>query len=123
MLFWQPDGSYKPNTTVITRRQYYADLNSQKIGEVFIMDASYIALREIRLGYNIGEFFKKSSPLHSLKLTAVARNVLYIKQNAEMKLMGINPEGAYGPYTTAQGYEITGIPITRTVGFNLSVSL
>lgn len=119
----QPDGSYKPNITVITRRQYYADLNSQKIGEVFIMDASYIALREIRLGYNIGEFFKKSSPLHSLKLTAVARNVLYIKQNAEMKLMGINPEGAYGPYTTAQGYEITGIPITRTVGFNLSVSL
>lgn len=119
----QEDGSYIKNDIVIGRRAYYADLNTNRIAEAFIMDGSYIALRELRLGYNIGRHFPKSSHMNSLKLSAVARNVLYLRQNAEMKQMGINPEGAYGPYTTAQGYESTGVPVTRTFGLNLSFSL
>ncbi|MBE8723257.1 SusC/RagA family TonB-linked outer membrane protein [Sphingobacterium pedocola] len=119
----QGDGTYVQNDIVIGRRAYYGDLNTNKIAEAFVLDGSYIAFRELRVGYNIGRHFPKTSTLNSLKLSAVARNLFYIKQNSEMKEMGINPEGAYGPFTTAQGYEMTGIPVTRTFGFNLSFSL
>jgi TonB-linked SusC/RagA family outer membrane protein len=117
------NGVFVQNDIVIGRRAYYADLNTNKIAEEFVLDGSYIAFRELRVGYDIGRHFRKDSYMSSLKLSAVARNLFYIKQNSEMKEMGINPEGAYGPFTTAQGYEMTGIPVTRTIGFNLSFSL
>lgn len=116
------DGKFSPSTIVLGRQAYYTAMSYGNIGEEFVLDASYVALREIVLGYNIGRHLKNLKFLKSAKLSAVCRNVAYLYQNKEVKLMGANPEGGFGPFTVAQGFESTGVPNTRSVGVNLSFS-
>lgn len=116
------DGKFSPSTLVLGRQAYYTAMSYGNIGEEFVLDASYVALREIVLGYNIGRHLKNLKFLKSAKLSAVCRNVAYLYQNKEVKLMGANPEGGFGPFTVAQGFESTGVPNTRSVGVNLSFS-
>lgn len=119
----QPDGKFLPSDIVLSRSVFYQSMSYGNIGEEFVLDATYVALREIVVGYNIGKHLKSSLKfLKSAKLSAVARNVLYIYQNPEVKLMGANPEGGFGPFTVAQGFESTGVPNTRSMGVNLSFS-
>ncbi|WP_298708090.1 SusC/RagA family TonB-linked outer membrane protein [Chitinophaga sp.] len=117
------DGKFTRSNIVLGRAAYYTSMSYGNISEEFVLDASYIALRELTLGYNVGKHFRQGFFLKSAKLTAVCRNVLYLKQNAQIKEMGANPEGGFGPFTVAQGFESTGVPITRNFGLNLSVSL
>lgn len=116
------DGKFSPSTLVLGRQAYYTAMSYGNIGEEFVLDASYVALREIVLGYNIGKHLKNLKFLKSAKLSAVCRNVAYLYQNKEIKQMGANPEGGFGPFTVAQGFESTGVPNTRSVGVNLSFS-
>lgn len=116
------DGKFSPSTLVLGRQAYYTAMSYGNIGEEFVLDASYVALREIVLGYNIGKHLKNLKFLKSAKLSAVCRNVAYLYQNKEIKEMGANPEGGFGPFTVAQGFESTGVPNTRSVGVNLSFS-
>ncbi len=119
----QADGSYLPSTIVLGRQTYYTSMSYGNIGEEFVLDATYVGLREIILGYNVGRLLNSSLKfLKSAKLSAVCRNVAYLYQNKEIKLMGANPEGGFGPFTVAQGFESTGVPNTRSMGFNLSFS-
>lgn len=116
------DGKFTRSTLVLGRQQYYTSMSYGNIGEEFVLDATYVSLREITLGYKIGKVFKKQSVLKSAKLSAVCRNVAYLYQNDEIKLMGANPEGGFGPFTVAQGFESTGVPMTRSLGVNLSIT-
>lgn len=117
-----PDGKFSPSTIVLGRQTYYSSRPYGNIGEEFVLDATYVSLREITFGYKIGKLFKNVNVLNSAKLSAVCRNVLYLYQNDEIKLMGANPEGGFGPFTVAQGYESTGVPMTRSLGLNLSLT-
>lgn len=116
------DGKYTKSDKVLGRQAYYTSMSYGNIGEEFVLDASYVSLREITIGYKFGQHFRKTSILNSAKLSAVCRNLLYLYQNKEIKLMGANPEGGFGPFTVAQGFESTGVPNTRSVGLNLSVN-
>ncbi|WP_343701196.1 SusC/RagA family TonB-linked outer membrane protein [Chitinophaga sp.] len=118
-----PDGKFTKSTIVLGREAYYTSMSYGNIGEEFVLDASYVALREVTVGYNIGKHFRQNFFLKSAKLSAVCRNVLYLYQNKEIKEMGANPEGGFGPFTVAQGFESTGVPVTRNFGVNLSFSL
>jgi TonB-linked SusC/RagA family outer membrane protein len=116
------DGKYTKSDKVLGRQAYYTSMSYGNIGEEFVLDASYVSLREVTLGYDLGRLLKKTSVFKSAKLTAVCRNLLYLYQNKEIKLMGANPEGGFGPFTVAQGFESTGVPNTRSLGLNLSVT-
>ncbi|MBK8088845.1 MAG: SusC/RagA family TonB-linked outer membrane protein [Chitinophagaceae bacterium] len=114
-------GKFEKSTKVVGRMNYYTSMSWGNIAEAFVLPADYAALREISVGYDVGTILKKSI-FRTAKLSIVGRNLLYIYRNPELKLMGANPEGAYGPSTVAQGFETTGIPSTRSVGINLSFS-
>jgi len=114
------DNKYTKSTTVLGRQAYYTSMSYGNIGEAFVLDADYVSLREIMIGYDIGKHFKKTGIIKTAKVSAVCRNVLYLYQNKEIKEMGANPEGGFGPFTVAQGFESTGVPMTRSVGLNLS---
>lgn len=116
------NGKFQKSDKVVGRMNYYTSMSWGNIGEAFVIPADYAALREVSIGYNIGNFFRKTA-FRTAKLSVVGRNLFYLYRDPQFKLMGANPEGAYGPTTVAQGFETTGLPSTRSIGLNLSLSL
>lgn len=117
------DGKYTPSTFKLLRQDYYAGRAWGGIGEEFIVDADYVALREAIIGYDIGfALLKNNNRLKTLRVSVVGRNLAYIYRDQQFKQMGISPETAFAPTAAAQGYEARGIPTTRSIGVNLSLS-
>ena len=117
------DGTYRENDIQIFSHQYYAEQGPWgDIGETMVIDADYVAFRELSLGYNFSSTFLQKTPFTNAKLSVVGRNLGYLYRDAEFELMGISPESAYNSSAAAQGYESRGLPTTRSIGFNLSLS-
>jgi TonB-linked SusC/RagA family outer membrane protein len=81
-----------------------------------VFDASYIKLREVRIGYTIPN--KYTGPVQNLRVSVYARNLAIWGQD--------NPH--IDPETTSssgniQGIEGGALPSLRTIGFNLSCNL
>jgi hypothetical protein len=79
-------------------------------------------LREVTFGYSFNPSFLTNTPFKSAKLSAVGRNLFYLYRDPEFKAMGITPEAAFAPTSSAQGYEAFSMPSTRSIGFNLSLT-
>jgi TonB-linked SusC/RagA family outer membrane protein len=116
------DGTYEKYMKTVTPQNYYAPRAWSYIAEEFVIDADYISLREISLGYSIPVGILAKSPFKKAKLSVVARNLAYLYQNEQFKIMGVSPEAAYSSTAAAQGVESYSMPTTRSVGFNLSLS-
>lgn len=117
------DGTYRQNDIEIFSHQYYAEQGPWgDIGETLVVDADYVALREFSVGYNLRSAFLTRTPFTNAKISIVGRNLGYLYRDAEFELMGISPETAYNSSAAAQGYEARGLPTTRSIGFNLSLS-
>jgi TonB-linked SusC/RagA family outer membrane protein len=117
------DGTYRPSDIVLLGQQYYAGKAWSTITEEFVLNADFATLREITIGYRFSPNFLTRTPLTSAKLSIVGRNLVYLYRDPEVKKMGIAPEGRFNTSMAATGYEIRGLPQTRTVGLNLSLSL
>ena len=102
-----------PNTTEISASQYYGSL----LPEDFLYDASFIKLKELSLGYSFPSKLLKKTPLSSLNVSFVARNLCYLLKHTP----GTSPEGGYDTTMFSQAIDYAALPYTRT--FGLSVSL
>jgi hypothetical protein len=109
------DGSI--NTTYIDASDYYSGWNYDLLPTAYhVYDASYIKLREISFGYNLPAKTLAKTPLSSVNISVVGRNLWLIHKNMpyydpELSLSAGNIQGiADGAY-----------PSTRTFGFNLRV--
>lgn len=98
--------------------QYYEDLTqwSSGIREFSIFDNSWVALREISVGYNLPKSISSKIKVNNLRVNLIGRNLTYIWKNAKG---GINPEGlsSNGPAAFA---EYGGLPYIRNVGFSIN---
>jgi iron complex outermembrane receptor protein len=98
--------------------QYYEDLTqwSSGIREFSVFDNSWVALREVSLGYTLPKSLSSKLKLNNLRVTFIGRNLAYIWKNAKG---GINPEGlsSNGPAAFA---EYGGIPYVRNMGFSVN---
>jgi TonB-linked SusC/RagA family outer membrane protein len=81
----------------------------------FMYDASFIKLRQITFGYNIPNSLLSKTPVKTLGISFVARNLAVLFKNTE----NIDPESAYSSSGGAQGVDYFGMPLTRSYGFNL----
>lgn len=113
MVFPGVTESNTPNTTQIKASEYYGSL----LPEDFIYDASFIKLKELSLGYNFPSKILKKTPLTSLNVSFVARNICYLLKHTP----GTSPEGGYDTTMFSQAIDYAALPFTRT--FGLSVSL
>lgn len=113
MVFPGVTESNTPNTTQIKASEYYGSL----LPEDFIYDASFIKLKELSLGYNFPSKMLKKTPLTSLNVSFVARNICYLLKHTP----GTSPEGGYDTTMFSQAIDYAALPFTRT--FGLSVSL
>lgn len=113
MVFPGVTESGEVNTTKITASQYYGSL----LPEDFLYDASFIKLKELSIGYSFPSKLLKKTPLTSLNVSFVARNLCYLLKHTP----GTSPEGGYDTTMFSQAIDYAALPYTRT--FGLSVSL
>ena len=77
------------NTTYITARNYFYTSLQNATGENFILDASYLKLREVRLGYDFpAAIFGSSSVIKGLNVSLIASNPWLI--SAPSKKYGVD---------------------------------
>jgi TonB-linked SusC/RagA family outer membrane protein len=107
----------KKNDVVLPAQQYYKSAYGSTINESAVYDASFIKLREVRLGYALPQELTHRWGLQSVNLTVTARNLWYIDKKAP----NIDPETAFNT-GNGQGLETLQIPTVRSLGLNLRVS-
>jgi len=106
------------NATRSAVQQFYETVRSQNIAEEFVYNAGLWQLRQITLGYDFTRFIPaRLSFIKGLRLNGVANNVFALKKWVD----NIHPEQSGLPSDNLVGLESTGLPITRSIGFNLNV--
>lgn len=112
------DGSV--NDIPVSAQSYYSTIGlykSQKgYAEMFVHDASYIKLKELSIGYALPQYTLRHTPLTSLKLSFVARNLCFL-----MKHTPGNPDGGYDTTMFSQALDYMAVPYTRTFGFSINL--
>ncbi len=105
------------NTAVAPVQSYWEVVRSQALVEPIVYNAGFWKLRQVTLGYDFSKYLPAKSPLKGLRLSFVANNVLLLKK----WVPNIDPESfGYGSDNIV-GLESTGLPTTRSMGFNLNV--
>ena len=104
----------QPNTTTVTSEEYYHGLF--QLHEPYIIDNSYLKLRELRVGYDLPSAWAGRLNSRAVNIAFVGRNLF---TNANVP--NIDPEFSY---TTGnfQGMEFAPLPNARSIGFNLRVT-
>ena len=110
------NGNWVTNDVVVTAEEYNhaAFANSIPAGSIF--DASYVKLREVKIGYTINKIagFK----FKGIDIAVVGRNLAILFS----KIPHVDPETSFNN-TNVQGIEFGQLPSARSIGFNVSVKL
>jgi hypothetical protein len=111
------DGSYSPNTKVITTEAYYKEYYRMANVETNSFDASFLKLREVRLDYSLPKQILDKTPLTNLRVGLYGRN-LYVWSKFPL----FDPEAsALTGSTISPGIETGSLPTARTFGININV--
>ncbi len=86
--------------------------------DAIIQDASYIALRNVNIGYNFSKDFLSKYNISGLRIYATGQNLMY--KTAD-NYTGFNPESIDRTSPTSYGYQRAGSPIFRTISFGLNL--
>jgi len=89
---------------------------TDNISEEYIFDATFVKFRELRLGYTFPRAWFVGTPIQSVGLSFVGRNLAVIYK----AVPHVDPEAALGS-DNFQGIEDSQVPSTRSLGFNLNV--
>ncbi len=122
------NGNYQPNLTIFDgtlsqgvygcgirdyHKRYY-DHNS----EAQLMDASFVKLRELKIGYQIPSSVLQNFFIQNITVSLVGRNLFLWTKNQH-----VDPEtGASTGSGLVGGFEDLSLPSTRSLGFNISVN-
>jgi len=124
----QSDGSWvstgQPNTQAVTAQEYWLNAvpgSTTAIAEEFLYDGSYIALREIVLGYTLPQNLLSNLPFTSIRVAVTGRNLGYLQKNTP----GFAPDAfVFNRETNTAGaiaLESMSFPTSRLIGFNLNL--
>ena len=112
------DGNYVTNTEAVSARDFYWSHFNRGNEEVGMYDASFLKLRELRLGYTFGEAVASKLGARSLTISIVGRNLLLFTENPHF-----DPETfSFNGSTIVPGVEDMATPSTRSIGFHLGVN-
>ncbi len=107
----------EPNTTKAVLQDFYSVGRSKSLGEQVVYDAGFWKLRQITLGYDFTKFLPQTLFIKGIRLSAVANNVAILKKSVP----NLDPEQFGFSSDNLVGLESTGLPTTRSIGFNLNV--
>ena len=105
------------NTTQAPVQPFYETVGAQRRREDFVYNAGFWKLRQVTLSYNFSKLLPENLFVKELTLSAVGNHVFVFRKWTE----NIDPE--QGVYTSDNqvGLESNGLPMTRSLGFNLNV--
>lgn len=106
-------------TAYVPARAYFRNVLGAKIYDAWTEDASYIRLREARLGYTFSKTAIPSFPFKSLNLAFIARNPWMIWQKAPK---GVNPAELATGASSLNWLETGQLATARSYGLNLTIS-
>lgn len=104
----------KPNRVILPAQQYYKGFTN--VDEQFVYDATFVKLREIKLGYNLPQSWIRPLGFQSANIAIVARNAAFIYKSVP----NIDPETAFST-GNGQGLEDLTLPTVRNIGFNINI--
>lgn len=107
-------GDTVANARKVSAQAYHRGLTG--IHEQFVFDASFVKLREVRLGYDVPRNLTGRMRLSGLNLAVVGRNLKLWSD-----VPHIDPETAFDA-TNVQGFEYSQVPSARSIGFNVTVT-
>lgn len=108
-----------PNDKVVDAPTHFLNNGGYRINAADVIDASYIYLREMSLGYALPSAIVAKTPFHSARISLVGRNLLLLKSNSKH----VDPSNVTNSITNIQGIEGGALPSIRTFGFTLSLGL
>jgi TonB-linked SusC/RagA family outer membrane protein len=108
------DGKYVENDVVISAEDYWSLLYGTH--EAHLVDASYVKLRELRLGYTLPNSMTRRLGIHGANVSLVGRN-LWLNTKGKH----IDPETAFDA-SNVQGIEFGQLPSARSIGINFVVT-
>ncbi|HTJ50446.1 MAG TPA: SusC/RagA family TonB-linked outer membrane protein [Cyclobacteriaceae bacterium] len=105
------------NTKSVNAQVYYSNLTlNNYVAEEFVYDASFIKLRSLSLGYSLPKSILGNGFVKGVALSVVTRNLAILMKHVP----NVDPESNL-TNSNAQGLELSGYPITRSIGFNLNL--
>lgn len=107
------DGEWVPNDVVVTAEEYNKAAYNNNIAFSSVFDASFVKLREVRLGYTFPKVGKTA--IRDLSFNFVGRNLMLLWA----KVPHIDPETAFSN-SNVQGLEFGQLPSARSFGLNIS---
>ena len=107
------------NTQRIDAQLFYQAVGGrqQAVAEEFVYDASFIRLKEISFGYSFPSLLLRKTPVSSLRVSFVGRNLAYLMKHTP----GTSPEGGYDTSMFSQALDFSSLPYSRTFGFSINV--
>lgn len=129
-----PDGTYRVNDIGVDAEDYFHRTFSAQEEGVF--DATYMKLREVKIGYSLPTSFIEKTPFKGINISLIGRNLFIFHANeyeafdysagpdgGKTRVPHIDPESsAYGA-SNGQGFEVNGIPSVRSFGGSISIKL
>jgi hypothetical protein len=109
---------YETNNVVVTAEEYNKAAYSNSVAEGSIFDASFIKLREVRLGYTLPNTLLGKLPFRDVNVSVIGRNLALLYS----KVPHVDPETAFSN-TNVQGLEFGQLPSARSIGFNVSFKI
>lgn len=117
-VYENEDGDFVPNDIEITEQDYFTayDIPASE----YMVDASYVKLREIGLSYTVPSSIISKTPFKSAKLSVFGKNLKFWLPSENTFA---DPE-VNGPALTgnAQGIETTQTPPSKSFGVNLQLT-
>ncbi len=120
------DGSWSStgveNSKGVKAQDYWNLVASDKevmVSEEMLNDASYIAMRELSIRYQLPTRYIPTSKIKNVAVGVYGRNLFYFQRKTD----GFSPESSsFNTSNSSIGIESTSLPMLRNIGFNLSVA-
>ncbi|MEO6961497.1 MAG: SusC/RagA family TonB-linked outer membrane protein [Puia sp.] len=109
----------KEVTAYVNARSYYRNTLGTKIYEEWLIDASYVKMREVRLGYTFTKANFAKLPFAALNLAFISRNPFMVWQKAPK---GLNPAELSTGSSSLNWLETGQLATTRSYGVNLNIT-
>ncbi|MBU2913609.1 MULTISPECIES: SusC/RagA family TonB-linked outer membrane protein [Reichenbachiella] len=105
---------------LLPAQEFYTTVGGRAgITEQYVYSATNIRLREMSIGYSLpSTVMEKLGPIKTAKLSLIGRNLFFLKNDAPF-----DPDVSMSTGTGLQGVHVFGLPSTRSIGFNLSLTL
>lgn len=107
-------------TAYVDAKSYYRTVLGTSVYEEWLYDASYIKMRELRVGYTFTREAHKKMPFNSINVALIARNPFMIYQQAPK---GLDPSELSTGRSSISWLETGQLATTRSFGINLNISL